>query len=169
MSSVSGLRISGSQSGSKVVAKKGEPFITNAGNTINAINSKAVSVIRYGAGIIKWRKDELTSIDGKTRKMMTKYKALHPKVDVDRLYMKRSEGGRGMISVEDCVEMEINSMYQYILRSNEKLLKIVKEEEIVKGGTTKKDIAKNRENSYTLLHGQFVRNTEQLRDELSWN
>ena len=76
-----------------------------------------------------------------------------------------------MISVEDCVEMEINSMYQYILRSNEKLLRIVKEEEIVKEGTTKKDIAKNRENSYKekALHGQFVRNTEQIRDQLSWN
>ena len=67
----------------------------NAGNTINAINSRAVSVIRYGAGIIKWRKDELTSIDRKTRKMMTKYKALHPQADVDRLYMKRAEGVEG--------------------------------------------------------------------------
>ena len=30
----------------------------NAGNTIQAINSRAVSIIRYGAGIVDWRKAE---------------------------------------------------------------------------------------------------------------
>ena len=30
----------------------------NAGNTIHAINSRAVSIIRYGDGIVDWRKTE---------------------------------------------------------------------------------------------------------------
>ena len=34
---------------------------------------------------------------------MTMHKALHPKSDVDRLYLPRKEGGRGLISVEDTV------------------------------------------------------------------
>ena len=29
-----------------------------------------------------------------------------PQADVDRLYIPRHNGGRGMVSVEDCVEME---------------------------------------------------------------
>ena len=31
----------------------------NSGNVIQAINSRAVSVIRYGAGIVDWTKNEL--------------------------------------------------------------------------------------------------------------
>jgi len=30
------------------------------------------------------------------------YGAFHPKSDTDRLYLKRKEGGRGLISVETC-------------------------------------------------------------------
>ena len=60
----------------------------NGGNVISAINSRAVAVVRYGAGIIKWTKLELEELDRKTRKLMTIYGAHHPTVDVDRLYMK---------------------------------------------------------------------------------
>ena len=31
----------------------------NGGNTIRAINSRAASLVRYTAGILKWTKDEL--------------------------------------------------------------------------------------------------------------
>ena len=40
----------------------------NVGNTIQAINARAVSIIRYLAGILEWRKSELEAIDRKTRK-----------------------------------------------------------------------------------------------------
>ena len=43
----------------------------NGGNTIRAINSRAVSLVRYSAGILKWTKDELKSMDRKTLKIMT--------------------------------------------------------------------------------------------------
>ena len=47
------------------------------------------------------------------------YRSLHPQSDVDRLYGKRSSGGRGLISIEDCVNIEINSLNQYVNESNE--------------------------------------------------
>ena len=31
----------------------------NSGNTIRAINSRAVSLVKYSVGILKWTKDEL--------------------------------------------------------------------------------------------------------------
>lgn len=62
---------------------------------------------------------------------MTMYRALHPQADADRLYIKRAEGGRGMISAEDCVEIEINSLNKYIEGSIERLLKAVKDEKIL--------------------------------------
>ena len=38
----------------------------NGGNTIRAINSRAVSLVRYSAGILKWTKDELKAMGRKT-------------------------------------------------------------------------------------------------------
>ena len=35
---------------------------------------------------------------------------MHPQADVDRLYFQRSEGGRGLMSVEDSTKSEINSL-----------------------------------------------------------
>ena len=32
------------------------------------------------------------------------YGAMHPKSDVDRLFMKRKEGGSGLFSVEQCLK-----------------------------------------------------------------
>ena len=32
------------------------------------------------------------------------HKALHPRDDVDRLYVSRKEGGRGLASIEDSVD-----------------------------------------------------------------
>ena len=50
----------------------------NAGNIIQAINSRAVSLIRYGAGIIDWRKDELKDIDRKTESFYNAQKHAPP-------------------------------------------------------------------------------------------
>ena len=43
----------------------------NGRNKIIAINTWAVSLMRYGAGIVKWTKSELDEIDRKTRKVTT--------------------------------------------------------------------------------------------------
>lgn len=45
----------------------------NDRNTVMAINTWAVSVMRYGAGITNWSKMELENIDRKTIKLMTIY------------------------------------------------------------------------------------------------
>ena len=80
----------------------------NGKNKIQAINTWAVALSRYGAGIINWRVDELKIMDRTTRKTLTMYGALHPKSDIDRLYLKRKHGGRGLISNETCVRSEEN-------------------------------------------------------------
>ena len=43
-------------------------------------------------------------MDQRTRKLMTMHKALHPRDDVDRLYVSRKEGGRGLASIKDTVD-----------------------------------------------------------------
>ena len=53
------------------------------GNAIKGINSWAVSVIHYTAGIIDWTAKELKTIDIRTRKIMTMAGMFHLKGDVD--------------------------------------------------------------------------------------
>ena len=43
-------------------------------------------------------------MDQRIRKWMTLHKALHPRDDVDRQYVSRKEGGRGLASTEDSVD-----------------------------------------------------------------
>ena len=78
----------------------------NGKNEIHGINTWAVALLRYGAGIINWKLDELKKMDRTMRKTLTMYGALHPKSDIDRLYLKRKHVGRGLISIEMCVSSE---------------------------------------------------------------
>ena len=50
---------------------------------------------------------EHEELDRRTRKLMTMYGAHHPKADVDQLYLQRCEGGRGLLGLEDCVQVEV--------------------------------------------------------------
>ena len=90
----------------------------NSGNTVKAINTWAVPVIRYSTGIVDWKNSELSSMDRKTRKVLNMYQALHPRSNVDRLYLPRSEGGKGLLRLEECVNAEKRSLGQY-LKMNE--------------------------------------------------
>ena len=98
----------------------------NGRNKFQAINTWAVALLRYGASIIKWNKEELQNMDRKSRKLLTLYGAFHPKSDVDRLYLPRSKGGRGLISCESCIRSEENSVGFYIKNSMELLLEQVR-------------------------------------------
>ena len=70
----------------------------NGRNKIMAVNTWAVVVMGYGAGILKWNTYELKSLDLRTRKFMTMHGALHSKSDIERVYITREMGGRGLIS-----------------------------------------------------------------------
>ena len=54
--------------------------------------------------------------------MFTIYGALHPKSDVERLYIPRKEGGRSLISIEDCVELATRGLEVYAHGSEERLI-----------------------------------------------
>ena len=83
-------------------------------NTIETANSRAVSVIRSTAGMDgRWTGDEFRTMDTKMRKLLMSYRTLHPRADVDRLFLKRRDGRRGSIVVQNCVEVENGSLFPY--------------------------------------------------------
>ena len=53
-----------------------------------------------------WTVGELKSLDQKTRKLLIIHGVFHPMSDIDRLYVPRKIGGRGLIGCEDCVRAE---------------------------------------------------------------
>ena len=75
----------------------------NGRKRIMVVNTWAVSVMRYSAGILKCNSDELKSLDKRTRKVMIMQGALHPKSDVDQVYLSREMGRRGLTSCEGCI------------------------------------------------------------------
>ena len=57
---------------------------------------------------------------------MTMHKALHPKDDVDRLYVPRKEGGRGLASIEDSVDTSIQRLEDYIEKHERGLITAIR-------------------------------------------
>ena len=87
----------------------------------NLVHSWEVSLLRYSAAFISWKKCELQAIERKTRKLFTIYGALHPKFDADVLYITRNDGGRGLITIEDSVELAVRDLEVYVHGSEERL------------------------------------------------
>ena len=86
----------------------------NSRNLIKGIHTWAVPLVMYSGSFHKWTRDELRKMDQRTRKLMTMHKAPHPKDDVNRLYISRKLGGRGLASIEDSVDASIQRLKDYI-------------------------------------------------------
>ena len=91
----------------------------NGGNLVRGVNTWAVSLLRYSAAFVRRRKSELQAINRKTSKLFTIYGTLHPKSDVDRLYIPRKEGRGNFISIEDFFELAIRGLEVYVHGSDE--------------------------------------------------
>ena len=144
----------------------------NGGNLVHGVNTRAVSLLRYSAALVSWRKSELQAIDRKTRKLFTIYGALHPKSDVDRLYIPRKEGG-GLISIEDCVELTIRGVEVYVQGSEERLIQASRGDKI--DGLEAASVLKRSKKEKRLedlkkkvLHGQYLGQTKEVRSDQCW-
>ena len=54
------------------------------------------------------------------------HKALHPSDNVDRLYVSRKEGGRGLASIEDSVDASIQRLEDYIQKHDRGLITAIR-------------------------------------------
>ena len=53
----------------------------------------------------------------------------HPKPDIDRLYLSRSSGGRGMIELETSYKTTTIGMQKYLTVSNDWMIQLVRQHE----------------------------------------
>ena len=129
--------------------------------------------LRYSAAFVSWRKSDLQAIDRKTRKLFTIYGALHPKSDVDGLYIPKKEGGRRLISIEDCVELGIRDLEMYVHRSEERLLQAARGDKIDDLEATsvlKRSKEEKRLDNWgeKVLHGQYLRQIKEVESDQCW-
>ena len=137
-----------------------------ARNLIEGINVWAIGVVRYSAGILDWTDGDLKAMDIRTRKLLTMNGVFNRKSGVGRLYLKRKDGGRGLVSVRDCVESEKRSLSDYVSRSDEWMLKVVEENRLVSEVESKQDFERRVESERKdgmenkPVHGRFFRNVK---------
>ena len=104
---------------------------------------------------------------------MTIHGALHPISDIERVYLSREMGERGLIGCEGCISMEENNLGSYVRNSVEPLIEGVKVAETTEYNDTvsqkefkqrwmseKKELWKNKR-----MYGQFVRKMPETTDE----
>ena len=58
------------------------------------------------------------------------YRVLHPNSDIDRLYIPKKEGWRGLISIEDCVDLAIRGLEVYFHGSEDRLIQAARGDKI---------------------------------------
>jgi hypothetical protein len=64
-------------------------------------------------------------VDRKTREMLTIHGRHHPRVGIDRLYVPRKEGGRGLMQVEGAYIAETLNLVEYVESKEDPLIQTV--------------------------------------------
>ena len=101
------------------------------------------------------------------------HNAHHPKSNADRIYLPRKEGGRGLLNVEDTINITTLGLEEYVVLSDERILSATRNvEEVIETTQGFKKRKKNeRKNSWKKkeLHGQYLRQTDGVASvECSW-
>ena len=142
----------------------------NGENFVSGVNTWAVSLLRCSVADVSWRKSKMQPIDRGTRKLFTIHVALDPKPDVDRSYVPRKKGGRGLISMEDIIELAVRGLEVYLHGSEDGLIHAARGDKtdgleaasVLKRSKKEKRLDDWEEN---VLHGQWLWQTKEVRSD----
>ena len=106
-------------------------------------------------------------MDWRTRKLMTMHKTWHPRDDVDRQNVSRKEGGRGLASIEDSVDVSIQWLKDYIEKRGGRLIAATRNntKDTRTSGTT---IPRKLKWEEKQLYGRFKRLTSDIPRVKTW-
>jgi len=90
---------------------------------VQAYNGYCVPLLSYGFGVVEWTKAELTHFDVLTRKIMTSSNSHHPRSAVERLYLPRYMGGRGLLNIEYMYQRRLMMLYHHLQTSCDYLVR----------------------------------------------
>jgi hypothetical protein len=87
---------------------------------IKAINTSAIQILTYTFGTIKWSDTELEQLNRLTRVALTKARAHYPRSAVERLYLPRQKGGRGLIDIKSLCKKQLQNLQSYFITKQTK-------------------------------------------------
>ena len=87
---------------------------------------------------------------------MTMHKGLHPRDEVDRLYVSRKEGGRALVSIEDSFEASIRRLEEYIEKHEGGLIRATRND-TDNTKTNRMTITRKQKWEEKQLYGRFKR------------
>ena len=146
----------------------------NGGHLMDGINTWAVGVVGYSAGIEDWTMEMVANMDRRTRKILATNGCLHTRSHVARLYLPRKEKGSGLIGIEECVRRESKSLHGYLRESTEWMLqaalkeKLMVEEESLQDYERRKRDEKVKNWMEKALQGVFAQQISDEAGEESW-
>ena len=95
---------------------------------------------------------------------MSMHKSLHPRYDVDRLYVLRREGKRGLASIEDSVDASIQQLEDYIEKHRGRLI-TAKRNNTDNTRISRTTITRKQKWEEKQLYGRFKRLTSDIQHE----
>ena len=111
--------------------------------------------------------EEISETDRRNHELLTMHKAHHPKDEMHRLYIKRKQGGRTLINIEECVEDAIAGLHQYVQNSKERLIcaawRILGEQEVAEPRKKIKKDGKPKENKIGRIEESMASSSKILR------
>lgn len=140
----------------------------NAKNMFAAVNEFAISTLNYFIGLIAFEPQEFQQIDLEIRKIMNEEGIVRNSANMDRLYLKREELGRGLCNIEEKAEQMLLNLYNHIYQRFE--VKPIIENEKASGtflGTIKEYLITKYEESGldTLVLNQKKKRMEKIQSK----
>ena len=92
------------------------------------------------------------------------HKAIHPRYDVERLYVSRKEGRRGLASIKDSVDASIQRFEDYMRKHERGLFTAIRNDT-----DNRKKITKKQKLEEKQLYGRFKRLKNNISHEKTWS
>jgi len=89
---------------------------------VQATNSFCVPLLSYGFGIVEWTKAEIAQFDVVVRKSLTEFNSHHPRSAIERLYLPRKSGGRGLLCIEHLYQRRLLLLSRHLQTSTDALV-----------------------------------------------
>lgn len=131
----------------------------NAKNKCMATNVLALPIVSHSFGCIRWTVDEILNLDRKTRKVITTARSLHPNSSIQRLYLPRKLGGRGLKAIDDTYRKAVITTACRVFNTKDPLLRIAKQHEQNGKGTFLFKAAQRAAEDYGLILGMEKKRT----------
>ena len=98
-------------------------------NKVQAHNTFAAPVLTPTIGVLPWTKKEIKDLDILTRKQMSMQRSFHVSSEVNRLYARRNEGGRGLTSTEEMYKRRTTGIAEHLeeAQKDNSMLKLVRQ------------------------------------------